>query len=68
VVLYHRSGDNSVGTHGNSSLWLPEATSHRIALVFYLTQLKEKGAAMTTTPTLGLVEEPETETSTLAEL
>lgn len=29
-----------MGLHGNSGLWLPQDDSHRIALVFYQTQLK----------------------------
>ncbi|CAL8471179.1 g10721 [Coccomyxa elongata] len=40
LVLFHRSGDKTVGLHGNSGLWLPQQDSHRIALVFYQTQLK----------------------------
>lgn len=45
MVLFHRSGDKDVGTHGNSELWLPEPNSHRIALIFYQTQLKGLVAA-----------------------
>ncbi|KAK9919052.1 hypothetical protein WJX75_009029 [Coccomyxa subellipsoidea] len=33
LVLFHRSGDKGVGTHGNSGLWLPDRDSHRIALI-----------------------------------
>ncbi|BDA46570.1 hypothetical protein COCOBI_09-0220 [Coccomyxa sp. Obi] len=44
VVLFHRSGDKTVGLHGNSGLWLPQQDSHRIALVFYQTQLKNPAA------------------------
>ncbi len=45
MVLFHRSGDKTVGLHGNSGLWLPQQDSHRIALVFYQTQLKHMAAA-----------------------
>ena len=38
--MFHRSGDKGVGTHGNSGLWLLQKDSHRIALVFYQTQLR----------------------------
>lgn len=44
-MLFHRSGDKGVGTHGNSGLWLPDRDSHRIALVFYQTQLKSPKTA-----------------------
>ena len=39
IVLYHRSGDPGVGVHGNSGLWLPDGSAHRIAVVLYQTQL-----------------------------
>ena len=39
-VVYHRSGDATIGVHGNSGLWRPTEHSHRIALVLYQTDLK----------------------------
>ena len=39
-VVFHRSGDAVVGTHGNSGLWRPSSNSHRIVLVLYQTDLK----------------------------
>lgn len=45
IVLFHRSGDKAVGLHGNSGLWLTQQDCHRIALVFYQTQLKTIPAA-----------------------
>jgi hypothetical protein len=44
LVLFHRSGDPEVGLHANSSLHLPEPASHRVALVFYLTQISDAAA------------------------
>ncbi|KAK9814732.1 hypothetical protein WJX72_010670 [[Myrmecia] bisecta] len=44
-VLFHRSGDAEIGTHGNSGIWNPSPQSHRIALVFYQTELKDSKAA-----------------------
>ena len=44
--MFHRSGDAHVGTHGNSALWTPEAGSHRIALVLYLTELKNMDTSL----------------------
>ena len=41
VLLVHRSGDSTVGVHGNSGLWLPEPGSHRLSLVLYQTDLKQ---------------------------
>ena len=43
-VVYHRSGDATVGVHGNSGLWRPTKHSHRIALVLYQTDLKAPSA------------------------
>lgn len=41
VLVMHRSGDATVGVHGNSGLWLPEPGSHRLSLVLYQTDLKQ---------------------------
>ena len=41
--MFHRSGDATVGTHGNSGLWTPTKLSHRVALVLYQTDLKGQG-------------------------
>lgn len=49
--MYHRSGDATIGTHGNSGLWRPIDFSHRVALVFYQTDLK--GQAKLQDMTLG---------------
>ena len=40
VAMLHRSGDQLIGVHGNSSLWQPSSGAHRIALVLYQTDLK----------------------------
>lgn len=37
--MFHRSGDKDVGLHGNTGMHAPPQ-SHRIAVVFYLTELK----------------------------
>ncbi len=42
VVLFHRSGDQAVGVHGNSAARQPSPDTHRIALVLYQTDLKVK--------------------------
>ena len=39
-MVFHRSGDTSIGLHGNSGLWRPGGTAHRVALVLYQTDLK----------------------------
>ena len=40
IALLHRSGDPDVGLHGNSQIHLPDAHSHRIAVVLYQTRLQ----------------------------
>ena len=39
-IVFHRSGDDLVGMHGNSGLWRSSDSCHRIALVLYQTDLK----------------------------
>ena len=39
-IVFHRSGDTSIGSHGNSGLWRAVGTAHRVALVLYQTDLK----------------------------
>ena len=46
VVLFHRSGDAEVGMHANSGLHCPEPSSHRIAVVLYLTEISERAAEL----------------------
>lgn len=40
VVMFHRSDERRLGLHGNSGMHIPHHQSHRVALVFYQTDLK----------------------------
>jgi hypothetical protein len=44
--LFHRSGDPEVGLHANSGLHRPSPSTHRVALVFYLTTISDSALAL----------------------
>lgn len=61
TMVFHRSGDKDVGTHGNSEIWCPDRLSVRISVVLYLTEIKQEtrnaaaataSGAVATEPTL----------------